>query len=537
MAGGNISPRQKMINMMYLVLMAMLALNVSKEVLVAFGRINESIETTSAQLHKGTNLLYGGLAAKTSENPKKYGPKNDVALEIKSQTTKTIASIDDIILALEESVGGRDSETGELPWKEMDGPNGDELLFPGGDIKIGRGQELTDALSGYRTSLLSIMETAKNTKGVLEVSDDDYNGLVADIEKALSTEDHVKKGGNKVVWVKHKFEHYPVASSIAFLTQMKADIRNTEFRVLRRIAVKGQGTTVNKMIALPIAKSTTIIKGGKFEAKLRLAGYDTLSVPEMFVWKTDKNGKQIGKEMKIDVEAGAGIVSLPAGSIGTQFWGGIIKVKNDEGKVSEYPFNGEYGVTQPALVVSAEKMNVLYRGVENPVSISVPGVSSNNISVSASGAKVKSLGGGRYSFNVTKTKGTKIKISVTATMPSGAKQTFPGKEYRVKGLPNPEGSIAGKSEAKLPKANIKALPVEALLKNFDFDLKLRVVSFTLKIPGKPSIKVSGNKMNAQAKKAIDRARGEIYIRDIKAKIVGKSTYRIGRVSPITIQVL
>ncbi len=537
MAGGNISPRQKMINMMYLVLMAMLALNVSKEVLVAFGRINESIETTSAQLQKGADILYSGLAAKADENKEKYGPKNDFALKIKSNTKKAVATIDGIVEALETSVGGRDPETGELPWKEMDGPNGDELLFPGGDPNIGRGQELTDAISNYRESLLSLLEKAKNTRGVLEISDEDYNTLVKEINKSLSTSDFEKRGGNKVVWIKHKFEHYPVASVIAFLSQIKADVRNTEFRVLRRIAVKGQGTTVNKMVALPIPKSTTVLKGGNFEAQLRLAGYDSLAVPEMFVWKTDKNGKKIGKEQKVDVKAGAGIVNLPAGSIGSQYWGGVIKVKDDDGKLSKYFFDGEYSVTEPAVVVSAEKMNVLYRGVENPVSISVPGVSSNKITVSAPGAKVKSLGSGRYSFNVTQTKGTKVNIQVTATMPNGNNQTFPPQLYRVKGLPNPTGSIAGKSEAKLPKANIKVLPIEAIFYNFDFDLKLRVVSFTLKIPGKPAIRVNGNKMNAQAKKAIDKARGEIYIRDIKAKIVGKSTYRIGRVTPITIQVL
>ena len=537
MAGGNLSPRQKMINMMYLVLMAMLALNVSKEVLVAFGRINESIQTTSTQLHNGTKILYGGLADKADTNPQKYGPKNDIALSIKSETNKAIAVVDEVIAALEVSVGGRDPETGELPWKEMDGSNGDQLLFPGGLPKAGKGQFLTDGISGYRINLVSILEKAKATKGVMTISDEEFNSFIADVNKTLSTEGYDDKKGTKIPWVKHKFEHYPVASAIAFLTQMKADIHNTEFRAIRRIAVKGQGTTVNQMIALPIAKASTVMKGGKFEAQLRLAGYDTTAVPEMFVWKTDKNGKQVGKEMKIKVEGGAGVVELPANSIGSQFWGGIIKVKDDEGKITEYPFNGEYGVTQPAVVVSAEKMNVLYRGVENPVSISVPGVSSNKITVYASGAKVRSKGNGKYSFNVTQTKGTKVKIVVTAVMPDGTKQSFPGQEYRVKGLPNPEGSMAGKNEIKLPKANIKVLPVEALLKNFDFDLKLNVVSFTLKIPGKPSIKVTGNRMNAQAKKAIDKARGEIYIRDIKAKIVGKSTYRIGRVSPITIQVL
>ena len=537
MAGGNISPRQKMINMMYLVLMAMLALNVSKEVLVAFGRINDSIQTTSTQLRKGTSLIYSDLATKVESNKEKFGPKNEVALEVKSKTENVISTIESVIVDLETSVGGRDPKTGELPWKEMDGSNGDELLFPGGNPKTGRGQELTDALSNYRESILALLEKSKNSSGVLEVSDDQYNSLVADISKALSTEDYSEGGGAKIPWVKHKFEHYPVASAIAFLTQIKADVRNVEFKIVSEIGTVGGGINVNKMEALPIAKSTTVMKGGKFQATLRLAAYDSTSVPEMFVWSTDKNGKKTGKEMPIKVKSGAGLVELPANSIGTQYWGGVIKLKNDEGKESVYPFSGEYGVTQPAVVVSAEKMNVLYRGVENPVSISVPGVSSNNISVSAPGASLKPLGNGRYSFNVTKTKGTKIKISVTAVMPDGAKQTFPGQEYRVKGLPNPEGQIASANEVKLPKANIKVLPIEAVLNNFDFDLKLKVTSFTLKIPGRPGIKVVGNKMNEKAKKAIDKSRGEIYIRDIKAKINGNSSYRIGRVSPITIQVL
>jgi gliding motility-associated protein GldM len=516
--------------------MAMLALNVSKEVLVAFGRINESIQSTSTQLHKGTNILYGGLAAKAEKNKAKYGPKNDIALEIKSNTKVAIKEVNKVIDALEKSVGGRSEESGELPWKEMDGSNGDELLFPGGDPKAGMGEELKTSIANYRESLISILEKAKNTNGVMNISDSEFDAFVKDINKVLSTDDYDNQGV-KIPWVKHKFEHYPVASVIAFLTQMKADIINTEFRSIRRIAVRGQGINVNKMVALPIAKATTVLQGSSFEAKLRLAAYDSTSLPKMFVWKTDKNGKKIGKEQEITVEGGAGIVKLPANNLGTQYWGGVIKVTDDDGKVSEYPFNGEYGVTQPAVVVSAEKMNVLYRGVQNPVSISVPGVGSGDIKVSAPGAVIKPLGNGRYSFNVTKTRGGIVKISVTAKMPDGKMQTFPPQEYRVKGLPSPVGKIAGGSDVKLPKANIKVLPVEAVLDNFDFDLKLKVTSFTLKIPGRPGIKVIGNKMNEKAKKAIDKSRGEIYIRDIKANIIGNSTYRIGRISTITIQVL
>ena len=536
--GGKVSARQKMINMMYLVLMAMLALNVSKEILVAFGRVNDSIEATSNQVNKGTNLLYSGLNEKAQSNPEKYGNKNKTAASIKGSVNKALVAVDSILSMVERSVGGVDPETGELPWKSMDGTNLDEILFPGGSLKAGKGQYLTDAVTNFKVDLLSALKEAKATKGVLEMSDEAYQVMIADLEKTLSTDPYQKgKGAPKEAWVKHKFEHYPAAAGVAFLKQIKADIRNAEFRSIRKIAVQGQGIVVNKMEALPISKATTVMKGGKFEALLRVAAYDSTSVPEMFIWTTDKNGKKIGKEKQIKVEGGAGIVSIPASSIGNKYWGGIIKVKDDDDKVTEYPFTGEYGVTQPAVVVSAEKMNVLFRGVSNPMSVSVPGVSSSKVSVSASGASIRSLGGGRYAFDVTKTKGRTISIRVTAEMPDGSKQTFPGKVYRVKGLPDPVAMMAKSQEPKLPKSNIKALTVDAVFKDFDFDLKLRVKSFVLKVPGKPSIKVAGNRMNTKAKKAIDRARGEVYIRDIKASIVGKSSYRLGRVSPMTIKIL
>lgn len=532
MAGGKLSGRQKMINVMYLVLMAMLALNVSKEVLVAFGRIDKSITTTSNQLNTGSALIYGGLAEKAKDNPKKYASINKEAIKLKQASNKVISVLDSLTLKVEESVGGRNPETGKLPWKDMDGSQADEILFPGGDTSIGEGDDLVNAITEYRDELISLINNLPKDKA----SADDKLKMIELVNSSLSTDD--VKGNDGVVkpWVKHTFEHYPVASVIAFISQIKADVRNSENKLVSKMGgLSDNITTVNAFEALPIANSTTVMQGGKFKARLVLAAYDSMATPEMFVWKTNKAGRKIGNEKKLKVKNGAGVVDIAAGSVGDQYWGGVIKVKNEKGESTSYEFKGKYAVTQPAVVISAEKMNVFYRGVENPVSVSVPGVSSEKITVTANGVAIKKTAGGRYMFNATRVSGKNVKVVVSAKMPSGDVKTFPGQVYRVKGLPEPVGSIAKKTGSiSLPKANLKALKIEAIFKDFDFDLPLRVSQFTLKVIGRPALKVNGNKMNDAAKALIDKARGEVTIRDIKVKIVGNSTYRIASVAPIIV---
>ena len=243
----------------------------------------------------------------------------------------------------------------------------------------------------------------------------------------------------------------------------------------------------------------------------------------------------IAKRLKI--AGGAGVVELPASNTGEFYWGGVVRVKSDDGaETKEYPFNSKYSVNEPAVVISADKMNVLYRGVKNPISVSVPGVPSNKLKVSGPG--LSSSGGGKYVADVTRVKGREANIVVTATMADGSTKTFPGQKYRIKDIPKPTGMIGGKSEIKLPVSNLTRLPIEAKLQDFAFDLKLKVTSFSLKVPGKPTFVVRGSKTNKRVNDALKRVPigTEVMIRDIKVQIPGNSSYKVHGVSPILVTI-
>jgi len=359
MAGGKLSPRQKMINMMYLVLTAMLALNVSKEVLLAFGEINESIEITTAQLAKSSSFIYDDLVTKNNNNPEKYGDIFNRAIQIKTASDKVVSHLEALTIDLEKKSGERD-ENGRLPWGDMDNTSAPAvILFPGGDAKKGKGAALENAISDYRELMLT-----------MTVSED----VEEQIKKSLGTDPHISKDGVKTSWVKQKFEHYPIAAVITFISNLKADVRNIESIVVTKMMKEGLGEqiTVNRMAALPIAISTTVMKGSKFEAQVMLAAYDSTLEPEMYLWHVDANGKRLDNyEKKLKLKGGAGVVEIPTGSTGEFYWGGVVKVKSDDGSDAKtYTFNNKYNVNEPAVVISADRMNVLYRGVKNPISIS-----------------------------------------------------------------------------------------------------------------------------------------------------------------------
>lgn len=197
------------------------------------------------------------------------------------------------------------------------------------------------------------------------------------------------------------------------------------------------------------------------------------------------------------------------------------------------PFSSSYAVIPKpnAATISADKMNVVYRGVSNPMTISFAGVPDNK--VNASGSGLTSRGGGKYTM--TPGTGKEVTINVTGTLPDGSKVSDNAK-FRIKDIPKPSGTIAGKSEGSLPRNNIEIGTIKAELEDFDFDLPLTVTSFKIKIPGQATVNVSGNKLNGQAKAALRKARrgDAVQIFDIKSKSSGGP--RIKPASPIAIEV-
>ena len=222
-----------------------------------------------------------------------------------------------------------------------------------------------------------------------------------------------------------------MAAGITFLSDIQAKARNIESEVVSSLlqADATSGMAVNKITAIPLPLTTYIMKGASFKSDVMIAAYDSTSVPEVLLYeKFDKNGNPIGKPTKkISVEGGKGKIEIPTSKTGFFNWGGVIKLKDDLDQLTEYPFKGSYQVSEPAVVVSATKMNVMYRGVLNPITVSVPGVPSEDIVVTAPGSRLKKKGPGIFDVDVTNLKGRQVNIRVSAKLPSGELKAFPRK--------------------------------------------------------------------------------------------------------------
>ena len=489
MAGGKLTPRQKMINMMYLVLTALLALNVSREVMDAFYEVMISQEASIETVEKQNSSIYTAFEAAAAENPVKAGPWRDKANDVKSRSAALYQQIEDLKRGVIEASGGSDEESGDpnKPQK-MD----DLEAAPNYFLIQGNGAKLKAALADYR----EFMKT--------EAEGNDL--LINSIEGTFDLSDH-KHDGTTISWEQHKFEHFPLISVLTFLTKMQSDVRTSEANVIdylqNNITASDLKFTGVRTVVMP--KSTFVTKGGEYEADVFLAAFDETQNPTVII-----NGEELEEE---DIIGGVAKVRFPANRVGETTWNGEIKlVQNGEEKV--FPVEGSFNVAPPSVVISPTKMNVLYRGVDNPLEISVPGVDPSNLIVSGTG--VKKSGNG-YIADVTRNRGGELKISVSVR--DGDKTSNMGsKVFRVKNLPDAAGSIFGKTDGLMSANLIKKAKVEAKFNNFDFELPLRVTAFQIIVPPFAPIDCKGNTLSSNARAALDKAKPgtPVIIRNIRA---------------------
>ena len=489
MAGGKLTPRQKMINMMYLVLTALLALNVSREVMDAFYEVMISQEASIETVEKQNSSIYTAFEAAAAENPVKAGPWRDKANDVKSRSAALYQQIEDLKRGVIEASGGADEESGDpnKPQK-MD----DLEAAPNYFLIQGNGAKLKAALADYR----EFMKT--------EAEGNDL--LVNSLDGTFDLSDH-KHDGTNISWEQHKFEHFPLISVLTFLTKMQSDIRTSEANVIdylqKNITASDLKFTGVRTVVMP--KSTFVTKGGEYEADVFLAAFDETQNPTVII-----NGEELEEE---DIIGGVAKVRFPANRVGETTWNGEIKlVQNGEEKV--FPVEGSFNVAPPSVVISPTKMNVLYRGVDNPLEISVPGVDPSNLIVSGTG--VKKSGNG-YIADVTRNRGGELKISVSVR--DGDKTSNMGsKVFRVKNLPDAAGSIFGKTDGLMSANLIKKAKVEAKFNNFDFELPLRVTAFQIIVPPFAPIDCKGNTLSSNARAALDKAKPgtPVIIRNIRA---------------------
>ncbi len=520
MAGGKQTPRQKMINLMYLVFIAMLALNMSKEVLSAFGLMNEKLEASNDKTSENNVAFLTGLETKASENAEKFGPLLEDAKKIKGLS----ADYFNYLQQLKEDMMSQVEDPKD--YQVMD--NGDYLdqrFFPGDKVSA-EGAEFLKRLTDYRTQVPAILpESMGNVKASVKTRFEtgDANGKVE------------KRDGTKVDWMNYHFEGYPLVASLTKITSLQADVKATEEAALKAM-LQGQlssEVSMTNYTTLLQQEKSAFYAGEKFAGSIVLGRTDNSTKPDRAELTLD--GRKLSEGSDFVFEGGGVKLLVGAGNPGDHEIKGELIFKQDGEEIAVAVSSTFATISKPnAALIAADKMNVVYRGVANPMSISIPGIPDNKVSASAPG--LKKVSSSKYVMNPGK--GRTVKIVASGTLPDGQRISTPA-EFRIKDIPRPSGSVSKQTgSAKMPKSNMEIATIGAMLEDFDFDLNLKVSGFKFKVPGQPTVSVKGNKLNGMAKSALKRAkRGDaVQIFDVEAYITNNKSYKLKKVSPVVVEI-
>ncbi len=506
MAGGKQSARQKMINLMYLVFIAMIAMNMSKEVLSAFGLMDEKFDEANAVTGDMNEKLLANLETKAEEKPAEFATAAEKAKQISAVSDDFFKYIGSLKREIIKEGGYEiDPETGKLPFQAMDKTDIlDEAWFTG-DRLTKKGEEVMATIKAYKTDIKEIIG-----------NDVKYSRAIENFESRFDLTEETNKDGKKIDWLDYHFKGYPAIASYTQLTAMQNDVRVTEANLFNVFLgnTLDEAVSLKNFQAIVIADKSAFFAGEKFQGKVVLGKYANVTPTGLSV-----GGQAIDLEKAID-STGAARLDFNVGGVGEQKIEGTFTFLED-GKPLEIPIKGNYVVVpRPnAATISADKMNVVYRGVDNPMTISFAGVPDNKVNASGSGLS-KASGMGKYIMKPSS--GREVAINVTATLDDGSKVSDKAM-FRIKDIPKPSGQIAGQiGTAKLPRNNVEIGRIEAVLEDFDFDLPLTVTGFKMKVEGKPSVTVSGNRLNDAAKSALRSApRGStVQIFEIKSRTNG-----------------
>ncbi len=557
MAGGKETPRQKMIGMMYLVLTALLALNVSKDILDAFTTINNGLETTKVTFDEKLSNQYGRFAASYNENKEKYGQAWQSAQSLQTQANelvrhidlikaKTIADTEGLTM---EQVIGKDESTGRdtiLSLKYVaskDNYDVNTLVMIGDKPESPKSDDNADG-NNYRATVLKqkLADYGNSLKAMVK----DNPGLVAALDSTFTFPEKIKDAsGTKVTWESLNFNHVPLAATTTILSKLQSDVRNAESDVLGYLFqdVDAASYKFTELIPVVLPQKTYILQNDSFRADVFLAAYDNTNLPTIKLAPEGTEVDTIAKELTdpnaIEVNIGSdgrGKLRIPANSIGDKHWEGVIKFRKPQGGGFDYyNYSFDYEVARPALVVSPIKMNVLYRGIDNPVAISVPGIPQESLKATISTGSLTKQADGTYIARVKS--GTTAKVTVSADV-NGKTKPMGDFEFRLKSVPDPVAKFAGKTpvDGTVKKNQLTAaIGVIADLEDFVFDLKYPVASFDLTVimgGNVKTLKSNSNRLTADQKDLLKQVRKNhtVIVENIKASAPDGSIRKLGSIN-------
>jgi len=520
MASGKQTPRQKMINLMYLIFIAMLALNMSKEVLAAFGLMNEKLETSNTNMDANNSSFMASLETKKDENAEEYGELYEDAQQIKQLSDSYYSYLEGL---KKEMTADLEDPTDYVVMDKSDYL--DQKFFQGDNLGP-EGKKFMEQIENYREGVVNALPA------------EGFESLKSAVKARFATggEDGKveKRDGTRQDWINYHYEGFPLVASLTKMTQLQADIKTTEQEVLKTL-LEGELTeavSLTNFASSLNAPKTAYYSGEKYDGKIIVSKTDKTSTPVKAELTLD--GRKLTEGKDYELEAGGIKMLISAGTPGDHTIKGTMTFMQDGEEVPVEVNNTFATISMPnAAVISADKMNVVYRGVANPMTISIPGIPDNKVRASAPGLTRRS--GSQYIMNPGT--GRSVTITASGTLPDG-KPVSSKNEFRIKDIPRPSGTVRGESGSiKMPKNNLEIATVSAMLEDFDFDLNLAVSQFKFKVPGQPTVVVKGNKLDNRAKSVLRRAgRGEsVQIFDIQAYITNNKSYKLKKVSPVVVE--
>jgi len=455
MAGGKETPRQRMIGILYLVLLGLIALDVPDNLLDSFKNIADSLTASKANVTTGINTTIKAFEnSKLKDQKERATPIYERAIKARNLADAFDKYVDSIKTILIKNAGGIDPVTQDYKGRD-DMDVSFHLLVNEGK---GEGYTLHKKIDALREGLMASLKDDRERAGI-------DLPLHPDAPRPVS-------GQPKKDWEAANFgEGIPMAAAMTALVKLQSDAKNAENEIIKKILIEADQTSVNldKFEATAVAPTSYILVGHPYTADVFLTAYDSQKSPTITV-----NGSPI------QVVQGKGKYVGSTATEGLHTWTGTISFKDNNGEIKTYQTQPQtYFVTKPSAVVSADKMNVMYIGLPNPLSVSAPGSNLKDLTVTISNGK---LTGGDGHYVATLATPTDVVVTVSGQVGKGKTEVLGTSKFRVKRLPDPKPVFAGKSGGDVTAVNIRSQDaLYAVLKDFDFDAKFTITHFNLNV--------------------------------------------------------
>jgi gliding motility-associated protein GldM len=505
-----------MINLMYLVFIAMMALNVSSEVLDGFELVEDSLQKTIIETTRRNEIAKEELDFYYRTNPERVGEWHDRGSEVKKHSDELFVYIQSLKEQIVKKTDGEDGDVHHIKHKEDLEAASRVMLAP----VVGEGRKLREKLEAYRTLMTEMVaDTAK----------------MAVIESVLNLRVPSKGGITAANWETALFESMPVAAAITILTKLQSDVRYVEGEALAYVlsGVDEGAYRVNDVKAMVIPQSQIVMQGTPYQAQIALVALDSTQHPRIFV-----DGAELPESQN-------GIYSGASSGVGERHFSGEVVILGSDGRPRSYPFADSYFVTEQTATIAPTLMNVLYESIENEIEVAIPGVPSGSVRATISAGTMRQVSGNVWTAHPPTGAGS---VDVTLSAVSGGRTLSMSRKFRVRPLPpatpfilykDAEGATRKFIGGPIAKRNlVEASGLMAAIDDGILDVPFTVTSFELVFYDSmgnalPEISQSGSFTDRQKTMIRNLARGKrFYITNVRANDPDGTQQRLATIEVI-----